>query len=99
MPFHPMDKSKGVVVIHTTGSTISTQARTDLPNPQSNEKGRPLCIVGALIVEPAGIEPASDSAKPGLLRAQSAKSFSQPQRSHGHVADRLSHSKVFTQPR
>ncbi len=51
------------------------------------------------MVEPAGIEPASDSAEPGLLRAQSVLTFSQSRRSHGHVVDRLSHSEVFILPR
>ncbi len=42
-------------------------------------------------VELAGIEPASSSVEPGLLRVQSAMSFSRPRGSHGHVPDRLSH--------
>ncbi len=42
------------------------------------------------VVELAGIEPASSDVDSGILRAQSAVSFSQPRRSYGHVADRLS---------
>ncbi len=45
------------------------------------------------MVEPAGIEPASDSAKPGLLRAQSVEAFSQSRHSYRQVADELSHSE------
>jgi len=42
-------------------------------------------------VELAGIEPASFSADPGLLRVQSAMSCSQSRHSRRHVADELSH--------
>jgi hypothetical protein len=41
-------------------------------------------------VELAGIEPASSSVEPGLLRVQSVLTFSQSRRSHRHVADGLS---------
>ena len=41
-------------------------------------------------VEVAGIEPASSSDDPGLLRAQLVKSFSRPLHSRQHVADRPS---------
>ncbi len=44
----------------------------------------------AVVVELAGIEPASSSVEPGLLRVQSVLSFSRPRRSHEHVADRPS---------
>src|SRR5699024_10910673 len=50
-------------------------------------------------VEQAGNEPATDSAEPGLLRAQSVMTFSQSRRSYGHVVDGLSHSEVFILPR
>ena len=50
-------------------------------------------------VELAGIEPASFGVEPGLLRAQSVLSFSQPRRSHEQVADRLSHRDVPHSPR
>ena len=42
------------------------------------------------LVELAGIEPASSDVDSGILRAQFVVSFSQPRRSHEHVADRLS---------
>ena len=51
------------------------------------------------MVEPAGIEPASDSAERGLLRAQFAMTLSQSRRSCERVVDGLSHSEVFTLPR
>ena len=51
------------------------------------------------MVEPAGIEPASDSAERGLLRAQFAMTFSQSRRSCERVVDGLSHSEVFILPR
>ena len=35
-----------------------------------------------IVVELAGIEPASSSVEPGLLRVQSVKAFSRPRRSH-----------------
>src|SRR5699024_8232318 len=50
-------------------------------------------------VGPAGLEPAADSAEPGLLRAQSALTVSQARRSYGHVVDGLSRSEVFIRPR
>jgi hypothetical protein len=50
------------------------------------------------LVELAGIEPASSSVEPGLLRVQSVMAFSQPRRSHRQVADRLSQEKVPITP-
>jgi hypothetical protein len=47
-----------------------------------------------VVVELAGIEPASSSVEPGLLRVQSVLSLSRPRRSHEQVADGLSHEKV-----
>lgn len=47
-------------------------------------------MAGWLVVELAGIEPASSSVEPGLLRVQSVMSFSQPRCSHRHVTDGLS---------
>jgi len=49
-------------------------------------------------VELAGIEPASSSVEPGLLRVQSVLSFSRPRRSHRHVADRPSQDEVPVTP-
>ena len=49
---------------------------------------------GGWLVELAGIEPASSSVEPGLLRVQSVNRFSRPRRSHRHVADRPSHGIV-----
>jgi sulfate permease, SulP family len=50
------------------------------------------------LVELAGIEPASFGAVPGLLRVQSAVSFSQPRCSYRHVTDGLSRIEVPRHP-
>ena len=60
--------------------------------------GRAQWQEGFSCVELAGIEPASSSVEPGLLRVQSVMSFSQSRRSHRHVADRLSQEKVPITP-
>jgi hypothetical protein len=55
-------------------------------------------VVVVVVVELAGIEPASSSAVPGLLRVQSVMSSSQSRRSHRHVADGLSRMRVPHHP-
>ena len=50
------------------------------------------------IVELAGIEPASSSAEPGLLRVQFVMAVSQPRHSHEQVADGLSQESVPVTP-
>ena len=49
-------------------------------------------------MELAGIEPASSSAAPGLLRVQFVMASSQSRHSHEHVADGLSRMNVPTTP-
>ncbi len=52
----------------------------------------------SLTVEVAGIEPASLSGEPGILRAQPIWRVTWFLRSDQHVADKPSHSKVPTSP-
>jgi len=50
------------------------------------------------MVEVAGIEPASDDAEPGILRVQSARSFSAPTIHADKIVDGLSQLKVPLSP-